>query len=66
MVKQDFIIIDTDNLVKKSNKQQYIKPCLITYGDVRDITLGVSFPGAESGSGGTRCNDTGPFDLCPP
>lgn len=36
------------------NKRVYIKPRLICYGDVRDITLGGSPGGGDSGSPTTR------------
>ena len=53
MLKQDF----TDCPIKDSEKKEYIKPCLTNYGDVRDITLGTSGFGFESGAtGNTRCD----------
>lgn len=61
MAKQDFIVTDTEQSVKSDDKQEYAKPRLIKYGDVRDITLGVSGIGFESGGGGVRCDP--PF--CP-
>ena len=38
-------IIDSMQEVKEA---KYVKPMLISFGDVRDITLGGSIPGGES------------------
>lgn len=35
-----------------TNGKQYEKPILICYGDVRDVTLGPTFGGGESGCEG--------------
>ena len=56
----ELLDLTTDNK-STIKKRKYSKPELICYGDVRDITLGATMPGAESGGGGTRCDD--PF--CP-
>ena len=39
---------------KLKNKRVYLKPQLVCYGDVRDITLGGSPGGGDSGSPTTR------------
>ena len=60
-MKKDSKVIQEKTLQKNAERNQeqkklYTKPSLVSYGDVRDITLGVSSFGFESGSGGTRCD----------
>lgn len=49
------------------NKVEYSKPKLTVFGDVRDVTLGASFPGDESQAGtpGPTCQ-LNVDNNCPP
>ena len=41
---------------KGATSKPYQKPVLIAYGDVRDVTLGPTLGGGESGNSNTRCD----------
>jgi hypothetical protein len=53
----------SESLATSVSKDQYVKPTLVAYGDVRDITFGPSPGGFESGST-TFCDRTNP-GSCP-
>jgi hypothetical protein len=50
--------------VQKSNIKNYEKPVLISYGDVRDVTLGPTLGGGESGNAQSRCDRGNVPDNC--
>ena len=50
-----------NSIIRQTKELVYVKPHLTCFGDVRDVTLGGSIPGAESLGGcipipGTLCN----------
>lgn len=46
---QDVNCSDSELGQESSNEKSYEKPVLISYGDVRDVTLGPTIGGGESG-----------------
>lgn len=53
----ELLLIGADN-------QPYQKPVLVVYGDVRDVTLGPTLGGGESGNAATRCDRSNVPDNC--
>ena len=42
--------------ILENELRPYEKPLLVSYGDVRDVTLGPTLGGGESGNADTRCD----------
>ena len=56
--------VKCENPLKGSQSKSYQKPVLTVYGDVRDVTLGPTLGGGESGNAGTRCDRSNVPDNC--
>jgi len=53
-----------ENPFNGTQDKPYQKPVLVSYGDVRDVTLGPSLGIGESGNAGNRCDKGNVPDNC--
>jgi len=64
----DQSLVETVSSQAQQQKPSYVKPELVAYGDVRDITLGPTLGTTESGCAGVFRPGSGlpPGTTCPP
>lgn len=63
--QQDLICLDSEVGQESSDEKSYEKPVLISYGDVRDVTLGPTIGGGESGCAAVFRGPGPPPGPCP-